>query len=256
MGRPFIVVGDKTSHGGTVCGAAATTSTGGRQIARVGDPVSCPKDGHGTEVIITGDSTIIIEGKPVARHGDKTSCGATLISSQSATVISNDSGTTAGQAASTAAQVVSPPAAGVSAVGEAFAGEDPATDEHEADDDTTWQYVGIVVGYGKPASVTIPGPGRVKVVAMDAAASPHMESFAYDLTITPIGDEGAWMSPVYHERVMTGAYGAIGTEKIYPGSATDNYERWRWTFEIKRFAHTHCANCGAPSLEIYYEPPQ
>lgn len=83
--RSFIVIGDKTNHGGTVCGAAATTSTGGRQIARVGDPVSCPRDGHGGEVIVTGDPTVVIEGRACARHGDKTSCGATLIASQSST---------------------------------------------------------------------------------------------------------------------------------------------------------------------------
>lgn len=83
--RPFIVIGDKTSHGGTVCGAAPTTSTGNKQIARIGDRVTCPKPGHGNEVIVTGDPTVVIEGKPCARHGDKTSCGASLIAGQTAT---------------------------------------------------------------------------------------------------------------------------------------------------------------------------
>lgn len=83
--RPFIVIGDKTSHGGTVCGAAATTKTTGRQLARLGDPVTCPREGHGSEVIVSGDPTVIVEGKPCARHGDKTSCGATLIASQTMT---------------------------------------------------------------------------------------------------------------------------------------------------------------------------
>ncbi|WP_407353791.1 PAAR domain-containing protein [Luteimonas sp. R10] len=31
---------------------------------------------------MTGDAALIIDGQPVARHGDKTSGGATLISSQ------------------------------------------------------------------------------------------------------------------------------------------------------------------------------
>lgn len=83
--RPFVVIGDKTSHGGTVCGAAPTTSTGGRRIARIGDSVTCPRDGHGSEVIVTGDPAVIIESSPCARHGDKTSCGATLIASQTST---------------------------------------------------------------------------------------------------------------------------------------------------------------------------
>lgn len=83
MSRPFIVVGDKTSHGGTVIEGAPSTTTGGKPIARVGDKVSCPKRGHGgTTVIATGDPSCLIDGRPAARHGDTTACGATLISSQ------------------------------------------------------------------------------------------------------------------------------------------------------------------------------
>jgi uncharacterized Zn-binding protein involved in type VI secretion len=37
---------------------------------------------HGDTTITSGDQTLIVDGKPVARHGDKTSCGATLIASQ------------------------------------------------------------------------------------------------------------------------------------------------------------------------------
>lgn len=83
MSRPFIVVGDKTSHGGAVIEGAPSTTTGGKPIARVGDKVSCPKRGHGgTTVIATGDPSCLIDGRPAARHGDTTACGATLISSQ------------------------------------------------------------------------------------------------------------------------------------------------------------------------------
>jgi uncharacterized Zn-binding protein involved in type VI secretion len=86
MSRPFIVVGDKTDHGGVVIEGAPTTDTAGRQIARVGDKVTCPKKGHGrTTVIVSGDPTCIIDGQPAARHGDKTSCGAVLIASQAVT---------------------------------------------------------------------------------------------------------------------------------------------------------------------------
>jgi uncharacterized Zn-binding protein involved in type VI secretion len=85
MGKPFIVIGDKTSHGGVVIAGSPSTDTGGKPIARVGDKVTCPKKGHGgMTVIASGDSTCIIDGKPAARHGDKTACGATLLSSQSA----------------------------------------------------------------------------------------------------------------------------------------------------------------------------
>lgn len=84
MGRPFIVLGDKTDHGGEVIEASGVTDTHGKRLARVGDKVSCPKRGHGgTTEIVSGDPTMVIDGKAAARHGDKTACGATLISSQS-----------------------------------------------------------------------------------------------------------------------------------------------------------------------------
>ena len=82
MTRPFIVTGDKTDHGGTVVQGAPGTDAAGKAIARVGDPVSCPKKGHGNTVITSGDPSCVIDGQPAARHGDKTSCGATLLSSQ------------------------------------------------------------------------------------------------------------------------------------------------------------------------------
>jgi uncharacterized Zn-binding protein involved in type VI secretion len=89
MGKPFIVVGDKTSHGGVVIEGAPTTDSGGIRIARVGDKVSCPKKGHGgTTVIATGDPSCIIEGKFAARHGDTTACGAVLLASTQ--VVSTD----------------------------------------------------------------------------------------------------------------------------------------------------------------------
>lgn len=80
--RPFIVVGDQTDHGGVVIEGSQVTDTHGKKIARVGDQVTCPKRSHGTTVIVSGDATMIIDGKPAARHGDKCACGATLISSQ------------------------------------------------------------------------------------------------------------------------------------------------------------------------------
>jgi uncharacterized Zn-binding protein involved in type VI secretion len=37
MTKPFIVLGDKTDHGGTVVSASGTMTTGGKGIACVGD---------------------------------------------------------------------------------------------------------------------------------------------------------------------------------------------------------------------------
>lgn len=85
MAAPLIVIGDKTSHGGTVIEASGFTSTGETAIARVCDKVSCPKKGHGVCPIVTGDPTLIIDGKPAARAGDTTACGAVLIAGQAST---------------------------------------------------------------------------------------------------------------------------------------------------------------------------
>lgn len=84
----MIVLGDKTDHGGEVIEASGVTDTHGKNIARVGDRVTCPKKGHGgTTVIVSGDMTMVIDGKAVAFHGCKTACGATLISSQMLTTV-------------------------------------------------------------------------------------------------------------------------------------------------------------------------
>jgi len=90
--RPFIVLGDKTDHGGVVIEASPTTDTHGKLIARLGDKVTCPKKGHGPTVIVTGDPTMLIDGKPAARHGDKCACGATLIASQAVSSVDDGSG--------------------------------------------------------------------------------------------------------------------------------------------------------------------
>ncbi len=114
MGRPFIVLGDRTDHGGVVVGASGTSETHGKRIARVGDQVTCPKKGHGgTTVIVTGDPTMIIDGQPAARHGDKCACGATLIASQSVSTTSD--GGASNPAAASAEQATKAAAAGFAA---------------------------------------------------------------------------------------------------------------------------------------------
>ncbi|HRN61120.1 MAG TPA: PAAR domain-containing protein [Luteimonas sp.] len=83
MSRPFIVLGDALSHGGTVTSASEHSDVGGRRIARVGDACVCSK--HGPTRIASGDPTIVIDGKAVARRDDVTECGATLVPSQATT---------------------------------------------------------------------------------------------------------------------------------------------------------------------------
>ena len=84
MAGPLIKMGDKTSHGGSVIEASPHSDTGGVGIARMGDKTSCPV--HGSSPIVSGDMTLIIDGKAAARHGDKTACGAVLIAGQQATI--------------------------------------------------------------------------------------------------------------------------------------------------------------------------
>lgn len=81
MSKPFIVLGDKTDHGGTVVAVSSQTFIDGKPIARLGDKVVCPQC-KGAFPIAAGDPTVVIDGQPVARHGDKTACGATLLSGQ------------------------------------------------------------------------------------------------------------------------------------------------------------------------------
>lgn len=84
MGKPFVLLGDSTNHGGKIIEGSPQSDIDGKPIARVGDKVTCPQKGHGgVTTIVSGDPNCLIDGKPAARDGDKTACGATLIASQS-----------------------------------------------------------------------------------------------------------------------------------------------------------------------------
>ena len=78
--KRVIRLGDPTDHGGNVVSAAASTTLFGKQVACLGDAVSCPQQGHGNSTIVEGDGSWLVGGKPVALEGHKTSCGAVLIS--------------------------------------------------------------------------------------------------------------------------------------------------------------------------------
>lgn len=82
MIRPFIVLRDKTTHGGVVITASENTFTDDRRVARIGDLVLCPIQGHGVNPIVTASPYVEIDGRRVARHHDLTACGSLLLSSQ------------------------------------------------------------------------------------------------------------------------------------------------------------------------------
>ena len=77
----YITVGAKTTHGGEVITGSPHTTHNGVQVSRKGDKVLCKKCKKVT-TILTGDPTFIIDGAPIARGGDITSCGAKLIAIQ------------------------------------------------------------------------------------------------------------------------------------------------------------------------------
>jgi len=76
-----IVLGDKTSHGGTVITGDDVLSICDKPAARLGDKVTCPL--HGPNEIIEGFHTVMLEpNKTLAYEGCKTACGATLIAGE------------------------------------------------------------------------------------------------------------------------------------------------------------------------------
>lgn len=100
MSSPLIVMGDKTTHGGTVISADLTFDINGKYVARIGDKTVCPKC-KGIFPITSGPSDLVdSSGNGYARHMDSTACGAKLISSQITTTWSDESssGDTASEA--------------------------------------------------------------------------------------------------------------------------------------------------------------
>ncbi|WP_411850353.1 PAAR domain-containing protein [Stenotrophomonas sp. LGBM10] len=78
MGRLIVVEGDATNSGGRVITGSAFTDIDGRAVARVGDKASCPAH-KGIFPIISGDISLIIDGQPAARDKDRLACGCSLI---------------------------------------------------------------------------------------------------------------------------------------------------------------------------------
>lgn len=79
--KGIIRIGDKTTGGGQVQSGSAKMKFQGIGVARLNDPVSCPKEGHSPSHIVEGHPTMKDNGVPVAFDGYKCSCGCTLISS-------------------------------------------------------------------------------------------------------------------------------------------------------------------------------
>lgn len=79
-GRGVARLGDTTSHGGRIITSSYSYSVLGISVSLEGDKTDCPLC-KGIFPIVTDNSERKHEGKPVAYHGDRATCGATLVSS-------------------------------------------------------------------------------------------------------------------------------------------------------------------------------
>ena len=86
MGNPVARIGDGSTHGGVIVSSASKTIVEGKLVARVGDRHSCPIPGHGVTDITTGSPQFSAEGALVARSGSLTGCGAVIIGGATKTV--------------------------------------------------------------------------------------------------------------------------------------------------------------------------
>lgn len=87
MSRGLVLLGDKTTHGGSVISASSTITVNGKKAALVGDMVSCPVGGHGTNPIVEGMPQRTCGGRAVVIDGCKCQCGCQVISSASNSTI-------------------------------------------------------------------------------------------------------------------------------------------------------------------------
>ena len=101
MARIAIVVGDRTTSGGTVLTGSPFTDINGMAVARVGDKAFCPKH-KGAFPIVTGDATFLVDGSPLARHGDSLACGCRVLAVQQSTVWVESGGSGTGPVAAAA----------------------------------------------------------------------------------------------------------------------------------------------------------
>lgn len=108
-GKPFIVLGDRTTHGGTVITGDVTSTMYGKPMARSGDMTICPKCNGAFPILKSSSIVVDGAGNTYARHMDKTACGAHLLASQSLGTASDmvTGSDSAGHAADIAAQTSS-----------------------------------------------------------------------------------------------------------------------------------------------------
>ncbi|NCB57632.1 MAG: hypothetical protein EOM46_09030 [Gammaproteobacteria bacterium] len=76
-------------------------------VARASDSHACPQKGHSVNTISSGSDDVFINGLPVARVGDSTSCGATIVAGSSTVFINGKPAALLGSATSHGGVIIS-----------------------------------------------------------------------------------------------------------------------------------------------------
>jgi uncharacterized Zn-binding protein involved in type VI secretion len=84
--KTMLTVGCKSSHGGVIITGDPTAIVNGKPVARIGDLHACPlsngPDPHSITKIVPAGNCInrpLLMGRPMAMSGDMTACGAVLL---------------------------------------------------------------------------------------------------------------------------------------------------------------------------------
>jgi len=78
--NPTATLGSACSHGATIITGSGTRTINGTPVARLGDLVSCPIQGHGINPIIVVQTQVTTDELPTAMVTATASCGAVIIS--------------------------------------------------------------------------------------------------------------------------------------------------------------------------------
>lgn len=81
MSKGFVLLGDKTTHGGEVISASSTMIVNNKSVALIGDKINCPIPGHGINAIIESSSEWSSDGKAIVVDGCRCECDCQVISS-------------------------------------------------------------------------------------------------------------------------------------------------------------------------------
>lgn len=81
MSQGFVLLGDKTTHGGEVISASSTMIVNGKRVALVGDEVRCPLPGHGVNLIVDGCPDWSEGDRVMVINGCRCECDCQVISS-------------------------------------------------------------------------------------------------------------------------------------------------------------------------------